>query len=364
MASRCSLLLVAAQLCAALQLPQLPANGWALAARAPFLRRLVPPGLYDESGPSDGVSPAWRAASLALGSLPPNEGSEECAVDPGDMCLVPPATGRVIFLRHGESTWNQADRFTGWEDVPLSPAGEAQVAGAAEALEASGYCFDAVYTSTLKRTIKTAWLLLEALDQFAIPLQQNWRLNERMYGALTGLNKRETREALGEAAFEELRRQPPPISPDSCYDPARSSRFSDVPAGELPKKESFEDTAARVLPFWKEEILPRAANGETVLIISSKNCLRALLMGVATHVPPEQMIDLDIPNCQPLVFDPASGSLELLRPEGQAAEGAGTSASASAWAALAAGKKFSLSGMPKAVGASVRRGKAEEASSS
>ena len=99
-------------------------------ARAPFLRRLVPPGLYDESGPSDGVSPAWRAASLALGSLPPNEGSEECAVDPGDMCLVPPATGRVIFLRHGESTWNQADRFTGWEDVPLSPAGEAQVAGA------------------------------------------------------------------------------------------------------------------------------------------------------------------------------------------------------------------------------------------
>ena len=125
MASRCSLLLVAAQLCAALQLPQLPANGWALAARAPFLRRLVPPGLYDESGPSDGVSPAWRAASLALGSLPPNEGSEECAVDPGDMCLVPPATGRVIFLRHGESTWNQADRFTGLEDVPLSPAGEA-----------------------------------------------------------------------------------------------------------------------------------------------------------------------------------------------------------------------------------------------
>ena len=139
------------------------------------------------------------------------------------------------------------------------------------------------------------------MGQEEVPVNCDWRLNERMYGALTGLNKRETREALGEAAFEELRRQPPPISPDSCYDPARSSRFSDVPAGELPKKESFEDTAARVLPFWKEEILPRAANGETVLIISSKNCLRALLMGVATHVPPEQMIDLDIPNCQPLV---------------------------------------------------------------
>jgi 2,3-bisphosphoglycerate-dependent phosphoglycerate mutase len=124
---------------------------------------------------------------------------------------------QVVLLRHGESTWNGANRFTGWHDVPLSSQGEQQAVEAARLLEASNVCFDVVYTSTLKRTIKTAWMVLETLDAFTLPLVHSWRLNERMYGQLTGLNKAQTLEVLGDEAFELLRRTPPPIDPESCY---------------------------------------------------------------------------------------------------------------------------------------------------
>ena len=121
--------------------------------------------------------------------------------------------GAVVLLRHGESTWNDANRFTGWHDVPLSERGEAQAKQVADMLREEGLCFDAVYVSTLKRTIKTAWIILEQLDDFTVPVIASWRLNERNYGALTGLDKAETREFLGDERFEKLRRNPPPRRP-------------------------------------------------------------------------------------------------------------------------------------------------------
>ena len=246
-----------------------------------------------------------------------------------------------MFVRHGESTWNDANRFTGWHDVPLSAAGEAQALQAARAVQGANVCFDAVFTSTLKRTIKTAWIMLEQMDAFTLPVEKAWQLNERMYGALTGLNKADTRAAIGDDAFEELRKVPPPIGADSCFDPSRRSRFADVPREALPVAESFEDTRDRVMPYWRDVILPRALEGETVLVISSKNLLRALLMGISSHVPTEQLVDLEIPNGVPLVFEPRSGQLTPLEePQGPAEDGGAAAApvlAGSVWEALAAG---------------------------
>ena len=290
----------------------------------------------------DGVTPEsqWRAASAARQSVPPPSDAE-CLLDPRDFCET--NGGRVILIRHGESTWNSdsngGPRFTGWHDVPLSAEGELQAGDAARALLEANVCADVVYTSTLKRTIKTAWLLLEQLDAFTMPLVQSWRLNERAYGALTGHNKAETRAILGEAAFEQLRHTPPPVDPDSCYAPSSQSRFESVPY--IPLSESFEDARDRVMPYWSDEILPRAMKGETVLVISSKNLLRGLLMGIS-DVPAREICDLDIPNCVPLVWDAESGAITQLMPRegGKAAEGRSSSSGAlkgSVWAQLAKG---------------------------
>ena len=271
----------------------------------------------------------WRAASAALQSVPPPSDAE-CLLDPRDFCET--NGGRVILIRHGESTWNSdsngGPRFTGWHDVPLSAEGELQAGDAARALLEANVCADVVYTSTLKRTIKTAWLLLEQLDAFTMPLVQSWRLNERAYGALTGHNKAETRAILGEAAFEQLRHTPPPVDPDSCYAPSSQSRFESVPY--IPLSESFEDARDRVMPYWSDEILPRAMKGETVLVISSKNLLRGLLMGIS-DVPAREICDLDIPNCVPLVWDAESGAITQLMPRegGKAAEGRSSSSARS-----------------------------------
>lgn len=173
-----------------------------------------------------------------------------------------------------------------------------------------------MYVSTLKRTIKTAWLILEKLDDFTVPVKHSWRLNERNYGALTGLNKAETRDFLGDERFEQLRRQPPPIESDSCYNPARSARFREVPEEELPTGESFEDCQERVRPFWKDEILPMAKAGRTVLIVSSKNLLRSLLVEI-TDIPTNTLVNVDIPNGVPILFDPATNTLRLLDGKGK-----------------------------------------------
>jgi len=224
-------------------------------------------------------------------------------------------------------------RFTGWYDVPLTPRGEREALDAADTLRSSGVCVDVVFTSTLKRTIKTAWLVLEALDKFTVPISQRWRLNERMYGELTGLNKAEARAWLGDAGFEQLRRTPPPLERGSCFDPASSlSLRSLVAAGssgggleegyggatprrglvrQVPAAESFEDTRDRVLPCWQEEILPQALAGKTVLVISSKNTLRSLIQSI-TGMPMEHAVDLDIPNGVPIVFYPETRSLTMV----------------------------------------------------
>ena len=274
----------------------------------------------------------WSAAARRLAQLtrlrPPED---ECVIDPP--CA---PSGDIIFLRHGESEWNAANRFTGWVDVPLTQRGEAEALDAAAQLAAAGVCVDVCYTSTLKRTIKTAWLVLEALDSFNTPVERRWRLNERMYGALTGLNKDETRRFLGESGFEELRRVPPPLERGSCYDPARSSAVTaslavaQAPSGqnraggaasreggeaaaaaEVPRAESFEDTTARVLPCWRDEILPAAQAGKTVLVVSSKNALRSLIAGIS-GLPLEDAVHLDVPNGAPLIFQPEDRSLTLL----------------------------------------------------
>ncbi|EOD06164.1 hypothetical protein EMIHUDRAFT_428475 [Emiliania huxleyi CCMP1516] len=249
----------------------------------------------------------WSAAARRLAQLtrlrPPED---ECVIDPP--CA---PSGDIIFLRHGESEWNAANRFTGWVDVPLTQRGEAEALDAAAQLAAAGVCVDVCYTSTLKRTIKTAWLVLEALDSFNTPVERRWRLNERMYGALTGLNKDETRRFLGESGFEELRRVPPPLERGSCYDPARSKGGEAAAAAEVPRAESFEDTTARVLPCWRDEILPAAQAGKTVLVVSSKNALRSLIAGIS-GLPLEDAVHLDVPNGAPLIFRPEDRSLTLL----------------------------------------------------
>lgn len=234
---------------------------------------------------------------------------EECLLEMRDFCTL--TGGAVVLLRHGESTWNDANRFTGWHDVPLSERGEAQAKQAAAMLRDEGLCFDAVYVSTLKRTIKTAWTILEQLDDFTVPVVQSWRLNERNYGALTGLDKAETRDFLGDERFERLRRNPPPIEEGSCYDPARSPRFRSVPAEEMPTGESFEDCRERVRPVWRQEILPMAMAGKTVLVISSKNLLRSLFVEI-TSIPTDTLVHVDIPNGIPVVFCPATNTLRLL----------------------------------------------------
>ena len=254
---------------------------------------------------------AWHAAAANLHKVPC--APEVCYPDARQACEVPGPGGRIILLRHGESIWNAENRFTGWHDVPLSPLGERQAAAASQQLANAGLCdIDCVFTSSLKRTIKTAWIVLEELDMCSVPVRHAWQLNERMYGALTGLNKAATREALGEAAFEALRHDPPPIDASSCYYPGSDSRYRDVPRELLPRKESFTDTMERVLPYWESEIVPAAAAGKTVLVIASKNLIRALLMGI---LPSDAGIDqLDLPNGCPIVYSPQQRSFRAIGP--------------------------------------------------
>ena len=260
------------------------------------------------------VDDQWSAAAAAVSTLPLPPDASLCELSARDFCAI--EAGSVILLRHGESDWNDKNLFTGWHDVPLSKAGEAQAVGAGDVLAAHGICFDRVFVSNLKRTVKTAWLVLERMDDFAVPIEISWRLNERHYGALTGRDKAETRRALGEQGFEALRREPPPVEEASCFDAAGRASFRSVPPGQVPRKESFEDTRQRVAPLWREEILPASrAPGGTVLVISSKNLLRALLMEL-TDLPPDALIDLDVPNGQPIVYDVATRRLTLLGRDG------------------------------------------------
>jgi len=221
----------------------------------------------------------------------------------------------LVLLRHGESIWNKENRFTGWTDVGLSDKGVAEAHEAARVLAAGGYTFDVAYTSVLKRAIKTLWIVLEDMDLMWIPEHRHWRLNERHYGALQGLNKAETAARHGEAQVKAWRRSysvpPPPLAPDDERHPSRDPRYAGVPPSELPLTESLKDTVARFLPYWNGTIAPAVRSGTRVLIAAHGNSLRALVKHL-DDVPEDQIVELNIPTGIPLVYE-LDGALRPLR---------------------------------------------------
>jgi 2,3-bisphosphoglycerate-dependent phosphoglycerate mutase len=212
----------------------------------------------------------------------------------------------VVLLRHGESTWNQENRFTGWTDVDLSEKGRQEAAEAGRLLKEGGYVFDVAFTSVLKRAIRTLWITLDALDLMWIPVTKDWRLNERHYGALQGLNKAETAAKHGEAQVKIWRRSydipPPPLSPDDERFAGRDSRYRNARPEDVPLTESLKDTVARFLPYWHSTIAPAIVTGQRVLITAHGNSLRALVKYL-DDVPDAEIVELNIPTGIPLVYE-------------------------------------------------------------
>lgn len=212
----------------------------------------------------------------------------------------------LVLLRHGQSTWNQENRFTGWTDVDLTETGRHEAAEAGRLLREGGFDFDVAYTSVLKRAIRTCWITLDTLDQLWIPVFRSWRLNERHYGALQGLNKAEIAEQHGDAQVKIWRRSyhvpPPPLSPDDPRHPARDVRYRNLDASELPLTEALKDTVARFLPYWHEAIAPAVRSGQRVLIVAHGNSLRALVKYL-DDVSNEAIVELNIPTGVPLVYE-------------------------------------------------------------
>jgi 2,3-bisphosphoglycerate-dependent phosphoglycerate mutase len=213
---------------------------------------------------------------------------------------------RVVLLRHGESTWNKENRFTGWTDVDLSSRGVDEAREAGRLLRADGFVFDQTYTSVLKRAIKTLWIVLEELDQMWLPVTLDWRLNERHYGALQGLNKAETAAQFGDDQVHAWRRgydtPPPPLAEDDPRHPRHDPRYAALPAATLPRTESLKDTVARFLPYWRDTIAPQVRTGRRVLIAAHGNSLRALVKHL-DGVSDADIAGLNIPTGIPLVYE-------------------------------------------------------------
>jgi 2,3-bisphosphoglycerate-dependent phosphoglycerate mutase len=213
---------------------------------------------------------------------------------------------KLVLLRHGESTWNKENRFTGWTDVDLSERGREEAAEAGRLLREGGYVFDQAYVSVLKRAIRTLWIALDQLDQMWIPVEKNWRLNERHYGALQGLNKAETSAKHGEDQVKIWRRSydipPPPLTADDERHPSRDPRYANLTASELPLTESLKDTVARFLPFWHGTIAPAVASGKRVLVAAHGNSIRALVKYL-DNMSDNDIVGLDIPTGIPLVYE-------------------------------------------------------------
>ncbi len=213
---------------------------------------------------------------------------------------------KLVLLRHGESTWNKENRFTGWTDVDLTEKGREEAALAGRQLKAEGLAFDLVFTSLLKRAIRTCNIALDELDQLWLPVERSWRLNERHYGALQGLNKAETAAKHGEDQVKIWRRAyaiaPPPLTPDDPRHPSRDPRYAGVPPGDLPLTESLKDTVARFLPYWHASIAPQITAGKRVLIAAHGNSLRALVKFL-DGVSDEAIVELNIPTGIPLVYE-------------------------------------------------------------
>jgi 2,3-bisphosphoglycerate-dependent phosphoglycerate mutase len=213
---------------------------------------------------------------------------------------------KVVLLRHGESTWNRENRFTGWHDVDLTDRGRDEAREAGRLLKEGGYVFDAAFTSVLKRAIKTLGIVLDTLDQLWIPVTKSWKLNERSYGALQGLNKAETAAKHGEAQTKIWRRSfdipPPPLTIDDQRHPSHDPRYSGLKASDLPLTESLKDTIARFMPYWHETIAPAIKSGTRVVIAAHGNSLRALVKEL-DNVPESEIVELNIPTGIPLVYE-------------------------------------------------------------
>ncbi|HEX4914544.1 MAG TPA: 2,3-diphosphoglycerate-dependent phosphoglycerate mutase [Vicinamibacterales bacterium] len=213
---------------------------------------------------------------------------------------------KLVLLRHGESTWNKENRFTGWTDVDLTEKGREEAKTAGQLLKSGGYAFDLVFTSLLKRAIRTSNIALDELDQLWLPVERSWRLNERHYGALQGLNKAETAAQHGEDQVKIWRRAyaiaPPPLSANDDRHPSRDPRYKDLPPSDLPLTESLKDTVARFLPYWHEAIAPRIKAGKRVLIAAHGNSLRALVKFL-DNISDDEIVELNIPTGIPLVYE-------------------------------------------------------------
>ena len=212
----------------------------------------------------------------------------------------------LVLLRHGESTWNKENRFTGWVDVDLTDKGRDEAAEAGRSLKAEGFTFDIAFTSVLKRAIRTCWIARDELDLLWIPVEKSWRLNERHYGALQGLNKAETAAKHGEEQTRIWRRSydipPPPLAPGDPRHPSRDRRYADLPPGDLPLTESLKDTVARFLPYWRGTIAPAIQSGKRVLIAAHGNSLRALVKYL-DNISDDEIVGLNIPTGIPLVYE-------------------------------------------------------------
>jgi len=213
---------------------------------------------------------------------------------------------KVVLLRHGESTWNKENRFTGWTDVDLSGKGREEAKKAGIVLKKEGLVFDVAFTSVLKRAIRTLWMALEEMDLMWIPVYNSWRLNERHYGALQGLNKSETAEKFGEEQVLIWRRSydvpPPKLEPDDSRSAKGDPRYSDMDPKDIPLTECLKDTVTRFLPYWHETIAPTVKSGKRVIVAAHGNSLRALVKYL-DNVSDEEIVGLNIPTGMPLVYE-------------------------------------------------------------
>jgi len=212
----------------------------------------------------------------------------------------------LVLLRHGESVWNKENRFTGWTDVDLTEKGRQEAHEAGKALREKGFTFDIAYTSVLKRAIRTLWIVMDEMDLMWIPVVRSWRLNERHYGALQGLNKAETAKKFGEEQVHLWRRSydvpPPALTKDDPRFPGHDPRYKDVPEDELPLTECLKDTVNRFMPLWKETIAPTIKAGKKVIIAAHGNSLRALVKYL-DNMSDEEITKLNIPTGIPLIYE-------------------------------------------------------------
>jgi 2,3-bisphosphoglycerate-dependent phosphoglycerate mutase len=213
---------------------------------------------------------------------------------------------KLVLVRHGESTWNKENRFTGWTDVDLSEKGRQEARDGGQVLKSEGFTFDVAYTSVLKRAIRTLWTILDEMDLMWIPVHRSWRLNERHYGALQGLNKAETAAKFGEDQVKIWRRSydvpPPVLTPEDERYPGHDPRYKDLTPAELPLTECLKDTVARFLPLWHETIAPAIRQDRKVLVAAHGNSLRALVKYLDNVSEPD-IVELNIPTGIPLVYE-------------------------------------------------------------